>query len=69
MDILMHYGIKHKGKIFKIYVITSKGKIKNYHFLLPNATGRLRKIRLGVKSFSCLRLYIYYDILGILVTE
>ena len=26
-------------------------------------------IRLGAKSFSCLRLYIYYDTLGILVTE
>ena len=32
--------MKHQGKIFKIYVITSKGKIKNYHLLLPNATGR-----------------------------
>ena len=26
-------------------------------------------IRLGVKSLSCLRLYIYYDTLGIFVTE
>ena len=43
MDILMHYGMKHQGKIFKIYVITSKGKIKNYHLLLPNATGRIPK--------------------------
>ena len=36
----MHCRMKHQAKIFKIYIITSKGKIKNYHLLLPNATGR-----------------------------